>query len=379
MIIKRFFCTILLSVMLIGATHSVAWAVEDSYYDVRGLQVRAKDRNELAAKRSALNFGKQQAFNEMISRFLTKRDFERLQQPKLPAIENMIRDLQLEEERYGSGIYIATLNIRFRLENVREYLQKIGFAYSETVARPYLLLPVFIDLRSQKVWLWEPENLWLDSWLDRGDINDKNLLPIYLPHSNLQDNFLLSNVSKINQDRKILNRIKDYYHTHNVILMTASTEYQPSNRSLKGVEVVAHFLTNDWQRDSIVVNLADNGDAVKILNKARKVIFAEIQDQWKQNTAIELGKENTLRVNVKIASLKEWQKIKTTLQAVPDVIDFRLVQLGKGEAVIEMVFYGDPQRLGRALAREFLTLSEQKKEWFLQTSVQQVNAEVKNN
>ncbi len=367
----RKFFTLLLSTLMMVIVASPAFAVEDSFYDVEGLRVRAKDKNELTAKRVAINFGKKQAFSDMISRFLTKHDFERLALPKLKIIDDMIRDLQLEEERYGSGIYIAVLNVRFRLENVRQYLRNIGFAYSETVARPYLLLPVFIDLRTKNVYLWEPDNIWLDVWLDSKDIGDRHLLPVYIPKNQYLDNILLKNIKQINKDAKILNQIKDYYHTDNIILLTATGEYQPSARTLKGLEVTAHFFTKDWQRDSIILKLNERNDAVKLLNTAKKNIFNEIQDQWKHNTAIELGEENNLRVKVRMSSLPEWLKIKKTLQSVPDVINFRLVQIGQGEAVIEMLFYGDADRLGRALAREFLSLSKERKDWILKTATQQ--------
>ncbi|MCH9852991.1 MAG: DUF2066 domain-containing protein [Alphaproteobacteria bacterium] len=363
----------IVSIMLTAPT---AHAIEGNFYDVESLRVRAKGKNELAAKNTAINYGKQQAFREMIARFLTKHDFERLELPKLNVIDDMIRDLQLEEERYGGGIYIATLNIRFRLENVREYLRDIGFAYSETLANPYLMLPVFVDLNTKKVYLWEPENIWLDIWLNSKEIGERHLLPIYLPHHGYQDTRLLADINQVNKNTNILNRIKDYYNTDNVILLTATGDYRAQSGSLNGVEVAAHFLTKDWQRDSIVVKIDQKGDAAKLLNNAKTDIFNEIQDQWKHNTTIELDKRNNLRVKVQINSLASWLKIQSTLNAVPDVIDFRLVQIGQTEAVIDMSFYGSTDKLARALAREFLSLSEgnaRKGEWILISKTQQKN------
>ncbi|MCH9845541.1 MAG: DUF2066 domain-containing protein [Alphaproteobacteria bacterium] len=365
---RQFFLTTMMMLMGIMPIALTANAIEANFYDVESLQVRAKGKNELAAKNSAINYGKRQAFREMIARFLTKRDFERLELPKLNLIDDMIRDLQLEEERYGGGIYIATLNIRFRLENVREYLRDIGFAYSETSANPYLILPIFVDLGTKKAYMWEPENIWLDIWLNSKEIGEQHLLPIYLPNHGYHDEKLLANINQVNQDTDILDNIKDYYNTNNVILLTATGDYRAQSGSLNGVEVAAHFLTKDWQRDSIVMKIDQKGDAVKLLNSAKTDIFTEIQDEWKHNTAIEFDKKNKLRVNVAISSLASWLKIQSTLQAVPDVIAFRLVQIGQTEAVIDMSFYGTTDKLARALAREFLSLRKSESnrgEWVL--------------
>ena len=351
---RAFFLIIIISMM------PIAHAIEANFYDVENLNVRAQDKSELAAKNTAINYGKRQAFRQMIARFLTKRDFERLEMPSLRLIDDMIRDLQLETERYGGGIYIATLNIRFRLENVREYLRGIGFAYSETLANPYLILPIFVDLGTKKAYMWEPENIWLNIWLNSKEIGEQHLLPIYLPHHGYHDEKLLADINQVNQDTDILDNIKDYYNTDNVILLTATGDYRAQSAELNGVEVAAHFLTKDWQRDSIVVKIDQKGDAVKLLNSAKTDIFNEIQDQWKHNTAIEFDKRNKLRVSVAINSLASWLKIQNTLQAVPDVIDFRLVQIGQNEAVIDMSFYGTTDKLARALAREFLSLNKSK-------------------
>ena len=355
---------LIIIICMIPTTH----AIEANFYDVENLSVRAQDKNELAAKNTAIDYGKRQAFREMIARFLTKRDFERLEMPSIKTIDDMIRDLQLEEERYGGGIYIATLNIRFRLENVREYLRGIGFAYSETSANPYLMLPIFVDLGTQKAYMWEPENIWLDVWLNSKEIGEQHLLPIYLPNHGNQDEKLLANINQVNNDTNILDNIKDYYNTDNVIILTATGDYRAQSAELNGVEVAAYFLTKDWQRDSIVVKIDQKADAIKLLNSAKTDIFNEIQDQWKHNTAIEFDKTNNLRVNVAITSLASWLKIQSTLQAVPDVIAFRLVQIGQSEAVIEMKFYGTTDKLARALAREFLSLRKSESnrgEWVL--------------
>ncbi len=356
LIFTRNFFLLLIIIGMIPTAH----AIEANFYDVENLTVRAKGQTELAAKNAAINYGKRQAFRQMIARFLTKRDFERLDMPTLKLIDDMIRDLQLETERYGGGTYIATLNIRFRLENVREYLRGIGFAYSETSANPYLILPIFVDLGTQKAYMWEPENIWLNIWLNSKEIGEQHLLPIYLPQHGYHDEKLLANINQVNRDTDILNNIKDYYNTNNVILLTATGDYRAQSDELNGVEVAAHFLTRDWQRDSIIVKIDQKADAVKLLQSAKTDIFNEIQDQWKHNTAIEFDKRNKLRVSVAITSLASWLKIQSTLQTVPDVIDFRLVQLGQTEAVIDMSFYGTTDKLARALAREFLSLNKSK-------------------
>ncbi len=366
--------TCLLCTFVLGSALPVkALVMEDSFYDVEGLKVRAKAASEVSAKAIALRSAKERAFKAMIARFLTRHDFKRLQQPKLRAIEDMIRDIQLEEERYGGGIYIAVLNIRFRLENVRKYLQDIGFAYSETVAGPHLLLPVFVNQRTKSVFMWESENIWLTNWLTQSDDDDdqgRDLLPIYLPKNRSNDRLLLPDIKLVNQNTKILDAIKGYYHTDNVILVTASGNYQPETNVLSGLEVVAHFLSKEWKREPMIMKMPKTLDATQLLSTMRKKIFAEIQDQWKKYTAIQVGDENQLVTQVKIVSLQEWLKIKKMLEGVPDIISFRLQEMGTQDAVVALKFYGTKQRLEKSLAREFLNLTynDENKHWVLQAT-----------
>ena len=214
--------------------------------------------------------------------------------------------------------------------------------------------------------MWDPQNIWLDSWLNLGEhAQAHNLLPIYLPNSDLNDQLLLPDVSKINNDKTVIDAIKDYYRADNVIILTATGDYNPSNQRLSELKLRAFFIAGQWQRDPITLSFEGRGNATVFLREARDMIFNQIQNEWKLHTAIDLGKENHLEVGVEIASLKQWQEINKILTAIPDIDRIRLKQMGKNKAVIEVDFFGNIKKLKQSLAREFLGLNNAKKGWVI--------------
>ena len=53
-------------------------AIEEGFYDVENLPIRAKSNHEVTAKAIALNNGKRLAFKQVLARFLVTKDFDRL-------------------------------------------------------------------------------------------------------------------------------------------------------------------------------------------------------------------------------------------------------------------------------------------------------------
>src|SRR3546814_17525129 len=84
------------------------------------------------------------ALRILLERITLRDDHDRLPEIDDKLAMRTVRDFSVAHEKIGGGHYIASLTVRFNPEEVRQILRAREIPYSETVARPVLVLQVYV-------------------------------------------------------------------------------------------------------------------------------------------------------------------------------------------------------------------------------------------
>ena len=80
-------------------------------------------------------------------------EWSRQPQPTPDELEQMVKSFDIANERHSSTRYLATVTYVFNAVSVRASLRKYGMQYSESTAKPVLVVPLMANA-------WSPESAW---------------------------------------------------------------------------------------------------------------------------------------------------------------------------------------------------------------------------
>ena len=126
------------------------------------ISVEARAQSELAAKNIALDRAKALALGKIFDRLTL--DTPGFKASDVPAgqIEEMIRDMRIDQERFGGGQYLARVTVRFFPNRVLGFFTRNQIQYSVSVGPNLLVLPL-LELGEQQL-LWQSGNPWAAVW-----------------------------------------------------------------------------------------------------------------------------------------------------------------------------------------------------------------------
>ena len=147
-----------LALGLMGA----ARADEDTPYTVSKLAVDVTAKNAVAAKAKAMADAQKHGIDAVLRRVVPFSYSAKLPDLQPQQVETLVNGMAIRKEQYSTTRYIATLDVIFNEQGVKELLASLGIPTSEERAPMISILPLVIDGNKVKS-LNEP---WRQAWLD---------------------------------------------------------------------------------------------------------------------------------------------------------------------------------------------------------------------
>ncbi|MCH8835833.1 MAG: DUF2066 domain-containing protein, partial [Proteobacteria bacterium] len=166
-----------------GAGADAARAQAIDVFEVMGVDVDVTAETAAAARGEALVDGERRAFRRLLERLTLLADRDRLPEFSRDEITAYVKDFSIAEEKASAVRYLATLNFRFKAEDVRRLLIDYALPFAETASKPLLVLPVY--QAAGALLLWDDPNPWRDAWAARPTVD--GLVPLMLPLGDLSD------------------------------------------------------------------------------------------------------------------------------------------------------------------------------------------------
>ena len=321
-------------------------------YTVRDLQVDERAKSAALARDKGLRDAQQRAFAMLLTRLaLPGQDLSF----DPAAVAGMVQAMEIASEKTSTTRYIARVNIRFKRDAVRNWLKARGIAFSESPARP--LLVVALLERDGNAILWEENNPWAAGW---GAVDQRTrLLPLLVPLGDLEDLTILPVDAAAAGDEKAILALARRYGADAALLARARL----SGRRLDVVATPVGPAGLDMEIDSFAMAEGEDEDA--FLRRAARRMAAEVEADWKRQTVLRFDEERVLSIEVPLEGIEDLQAARRLLEHVSRIAGIELRSLTTERAQLEIRFYGDVGQLQTDIAQRKAGLVEQDGYWRL--------------
>ena len=332
-------------------------------FTAANVSVDATAETAAAARDVALGEGQRRALDIVLRRITLRADQTRLPRLEPAEVAALTSGLQVKDEKTSTTRYLARLTVNFKKDEIRELLRRSGIPFTETRAKPTLVLPVFE--RAGALLMFDDENPWLDAWTTLGPRDDA-LLPLTLPLGDLADLASIGPAQAVAGDETRLNAIGQRYDVENVMVAHGKLT----------LDVVA------GGRPRIDVDLRRYGPAgtgvvvesfaaepeqtlASLLAVAAQRIALRLEEEWKRETLLRFDTELVLSARLQIAGLDDWIGMRDRLQRNAMISRVELAALSRRDAQIVLHYLGQPSQLAVSLAQDDVELIDRDGYWEL--------------
>lgn len=326
-------------------------------FTIGPVPVDATGKSAAAAREQARVEGQRQAFQLLLERITLPSDRARVPHLDSSALNNLVQDFAVANERSSAVRYLADLTFRFRAEEVRRLLRGAGVPFAETVSKPVVVLPVFLG-EGDPV-LWDSPNPWRDAWANRRA--PAGLVPFVVPTGDLSDLSAVDAGQAVAGDEAAFSRIAQLHGGGDVLVTAARVRGQGVFETITtryGTGGGPQRLVQTWRA-------GEGEDETALFARAVEGVAAAVEETWKRENLLHFGQEGTLSVAVPLGSIEDWIAVRDRLAGLAAVRRADLVALNRSEARLELRYLGDPAQLKLALAQRDLVLDESGTGWVL--------------
>lgn len=326
--------------LVFGATGS-AWAQPADLWTVANVAVDAMGASPSAAKDAALSKGRQRAWTEVFRRVTPSSQWQA--QPPLTDVEleTMVKSFDIANEKHSSTRYLATVTYVFNPTAVRSALRKSGTQFSESKAKPVLVVALSGSA-------WAPDSAWGKAWAAQS--LHGRLVPVTVPRGDDQDRAALATVSTA-ADWALVKPLADRYGASSVLVATAG-------KSGGGLAVnLAHIKPEGRTPRSGTYAPQGAEDEQALANRAAGVIADSLQEDWKRTTSVDYGQQASLTASVAFNGLAEWVATKRGIEATKLVQVLAVEELNMRGARVRLDYVGKVDQLQTALSQTNLYLT----------------------
>jgi hypothetical protein len=316
--------------------------------EARDLAVDATADSAVAARSIALAQGQRAALNQIFRRITLREDWPRLPAVTAQELPDLVSALAIAEEKTSDVRYLAKLSVRFKERAIHGLLNEAGISYSDTRAKPALILPVWEKGGVRQ--LFEDSNAWRQAW-ETLPLMEDDLLPLRLPLSDLED------ISALGADAALLGywnrfaKLTARYGVDSVIAVHAA------NLSGGAMQVDIHWHGEDGTTTTVDSYPAQQGETTQqFLGRLAALIAAELGDDWKRRTLLNFEDQNSLSARIPFEDLKSWQLIRRKLREITVVRKVDVLSITRFDAQVVLNYLGDEERLSLSLAQQDLLL-----------------------
>jgi hypothetical protein len=336
-------------------------AAEGEIFTVAGVPVDATADTAAAAREVALAEGQRRALDILLRRLTLREDHGRLPQPADAHVAELVKALEIANERTSAVRYLAELTVRFNPEGVRSLLRLEGVNFAETVRKPVLVLPVYRIAGTPL--LWDEPNPWRHAWAARPPVG--GLVPLILPIGDLPDIADLSAEEALRGDVDRLDAIARRYDVDGAIVAIAELGLDGASR-LPVLTVAARhhggdaFAAAAGERRMVGAETLD-----ALLPQAVQAVVDDIEEAWKRDNLLRFDLQGTIEVLVPVGGIEEWVEVRRRLRQVPAIRHARLRSLTRNRAALALSYVGEARQLAVALGQQDLELEERFPAWVL--------------
>jgi hypothetical protein len=338
---------------------AAAQAAEDTPYTVSKLAVDVTAKNAVAAKAKAMAEAQKHGIDTVLRRVVPFSFSAKLPDLQPQQVETLVNGMAIRKEQYSTTRYIATLDVIFNEQGVKELLASLGIPVSEERAPMISILPLVIDGNKVKS-VNEP---WRQAWLDLDLSHGLTPANVLQPRPELEAGMVRAVLAGDASAFAAVQR--DYGSAPLIIAVGQPIDGGRFVTRLAGVDGVGRI--NYGRSDKV------GKKAPKATQDAASFAYAVLENRWKATrtapdpiaapanyqegmpqpqAAPQQGEPGRLVTAVVVfAGLKEWQQIRGRLTQVPGLQRLEVNSLSARTASITFDYGGSLGHLQQVLGQ----------------------------
>jgi hypothetical protein len=328
----------------------------DDLFTIGGVRVDRSAASAQQARDAAVAEAERKAFDLLIRRLTDPAQAARLARPADRDLAALVQGFQVEQERASGTRYVATLDISFNGDAVRQLLGAAGIPFVQTAARPLLVVPVY--RAGKETLLWEDGNVWRQAWLENPP--HTGLVPLVVPQGDVEDLGTLDSGDALAAKPGAFDALIRRYATAGVLLAEASAD--PDGIALRIAEILGGN-RRELLADRVARTAGERDSA--LYARAVQQIGELVEERYRRDNLVAPGTGGTVTAQIPLDGLDRWLAIRRDLQSVGLVQRLALRALNKNQAVVDIAFNGDEKQLVAALAQTGMRLERVGDNWIL--------------
>jgi len=328
---------------------------------VRNLVQDIRDTNLVQARNQALRQGQREAYQTLMQRIVAQGDLPRV--PKLDdaALEDLVLDVGIDQEKQGPGRLIATLSVRFKADGVRRLLRGAGIAYAEWRGRPVMILPVWQT--ETGIAYAEGPNPWRDLWRAG---TPEGLVALSVPSPQQIDG--LNGAALAAGGPDVLADLSSRLESPEVLIVTAGP-----GKGENGLLKLDLTITGQGPLASRLSGQRGYGGDVgeteaQLMLRAANELAHGLDEEWKSGNLLQYDKQGTLTALAPLTGFESWLTVRDRLNSATAVRSYELAALSKEEAALVLHYVGDQGQLESTLMQNGLVLTWEEEHWALRAT-----------
>ena len=346
--------------LALGLMAAPAQADDDTPYTVSKIDVDVTAKNAVAAKAKAMADAQKRGIDTVLRRVVPFSFSAKLPDLQPQQVETLVNGMAIRKEQYSTTRYIATLDVIFNEQGVKELLTSLGIPTSEERAPMISVLPLVIDGNKVKS-VNEP---WRQAWLDLDLTHGLTPANVLQPRPELEAGMVRAVLAGDAGAFAAVQR--DYGSAPLIIAVGQKVEGGRFVTRLAGTDGVGRI--NYGRSDKL------SGTAPKAAQDAASFAYAVLENRWKATRAApdpvaapvnyeeggtpppqaapQQGEPGRLVTAVVVfAGLKEWQQIRGRLAQVPGLQRLEVNSLSARTASITFDYAGSLGHLQQVLGQ----------------------------
>ena len=346
--------------LALGLMAAPAQADDDTPYTVSKIDVDITAKNADAAKAKAMADAQKRGIDTVLRRVVPFSFSAKLPDLQPQQVETLVNGMAIRKEQYSTTRYIATLDVIFNEQGVKELLTSLGIPTSEERAPMISVLPLVIDGNKVKS-VNEP---WRQAWLDLDLTHGLTPANVLQPRPELEAGMVRAVLAGDAGAFAAVQR--DYGSAPLIIAVGQKVEGGRFVTRLAGTDGVGRI--NYGRSDKL------SGTAPKAVQDAASFAYAVLENRWKATRAApdpvaapvnyeeggtpppqaapQQGEPGRLVTAVVVfAGLKEWQQIRGRLAQVPGLQRLEVNSLSARTASITFDYAGSLGHLQQVLGQ----------------------------
>ncbi len=331
---------------------TLVFAENTNNYLVENLYISMIDEDATTARSNAIAYAQRQAFNTILNRLGIDTSNSVIISDN--EISQMLRSMQIKNEKITTKSYSATLTLQFSPEYIKYTLSKYKISQYSPHFDSYLIVPVIKN--GDNIYLWEKENKWLDL-LTRNARGTTGVLVI-------KDNYSTRNLIDLEYFKKPkynnFKKLASLYGTNNVVLVVGEENKEDKIIDTKIYVLNENKATNAYLKYEMKDKNIDNDYYNASIEIVKYIDGLLVEDKNKTEYNVIDRNDGYINIYAPLSSIQDYINVKHKLAINKDITQINLKMISQKMAVFTVKYSSNINNLVQSLKNIGFTTSNKK-------------------